>query len=281
MTNQKLKTYNDINWAQLRANALEAKGWKDKGPGEWDKKAESFAGRNKSATYIDLFLAQLPLDPTMSVLDIGSGPGTLALPIAKRVKNVSAIDFSRGMLDTLKKFALAENINNITCVQCAWEDDWSDKGLLPHDIAIASRSMGVKDLEPALDKINSFAKQYVFLSDRIGATPFDLGAFKALDRPFTLGPDYIYTLNTLYTMGIHPNVTVLELEPEVTYPSMDEAISSFSWMFHDITADELIALKQYIQSKIVSSGSHEITIRKDSPPRWALIWWKKSKRRIK
>ncbi len=275
MTNQTLKTYNDINWAQLRANALEAKGWKDKGPKEWDKKAESFAGRNKNATYIDLVLAQLPLDPSMSVLDIGSGPGTLALPIAKMVKSVSAVDFSRGMLDALKQFAQEQNIDNVTCVQCAWEDDWRDKGLLPHDIAIASRSMGVKDLEPALKKINNFAKQYVFLSDRIGATPFDQGAFKALGRPFTLGPDYIYTLNTLYTMGIHPNVTVLELEPEVTYPSMDEAISSFSWMFHGITADELITLKHYIQSKIISSEPDAITIRKDSPPRWALIWWKK------
>ncbi len=275
MADSSFKTYTDINWAELRTHALAAKGWKDKGPEDWDKKAESFASRNKSTTYVDLFISHLPLTASMSVLDIGSGPGTLALPIAKRVKQVTAVDFSRGMLDTLINIADKENIHNVTPVQCAWEDNWKDKGLKPHDIAIASRSMGVKDLGQALKKINDHAKKYVYISDKIGTTPFDTGAFKALNRPFTSGPDYIYTLNTLYTMGIHANVTVIELEQDTVYHSMEEAIKSYSWMFHDISDDELDVLKHYIQAKTVQTSTLGITVRRDSPPRWALIWWKK------
>lgn len=75
------------------------------------------------------------------------------------------------MLDTLEERAVEDNVDNIHTVQCAWEDDWAEKGLKAHDIAIASRSMGVKDLKAALIKINGFGSRFIFLTDRIGSTP--------------------------------------------------------------------------------------------------------------
>lgn len=275
MTDFSPKTYADIDWIVLRDNAMKKKGRRNKDAKEWDGKARSFAGRNKSSLYADLFLSHLPLKPDMTVLDIGSGPGTLAIPIARKVKTVTAIDFSLTMLDTLKELAAVEQIGNIRRVHCAWEDDWQAKGIQPHDIAIASRAMGVHDLEAALKKINAHALQYVFLSDRIGVTPFEPGAFEALNRPFAAGPDYIYTLNILYTLGIYANVLVLKLEQDVTYGSMDEAINSYSWMFHDITPEELVVLEQYISGQIIGTDKDSLTIRRATPPQWALIWWQK------
>lgn len=275
MADSKIHTFADIDWAELRANAFAEKGWRNKGPKEWDTKATSFAARNKSASYIDLFLALLPLEPTMSVLDVGSGPGTLAIPIAGKVRSVTAIDFSRGMLEALNNLASEEKITNITTIHCAWEDDWQAKGIHRHDIAIASRAMGVQDLEAALKKINAYATKYVFLSDRIGATPFDEAAFAAVGRPFTAGPDYIYTVNILYTLGIHPHIAVLTLDRELTFCSLEEALKSYSWMFNDITADETIALENYLQEQIVKKDYNQLTLRREAPPRWAVIWWQK------
>ena len=269
------KTYVDIDWAALRANAMNRKGWKSKGPKEWDGKADSFSKRNQDSAYSSLFLSHLPLKSTYSVLDIGSGPGTLAIPISIKVKNVTAIDFSSGMLNTLDTISSVRQINNIQTIQCAWEDDWAAKEIKPHDIAIASRSMGVRDLAAALHKINNYAKRYVFISDRIGDTPFEKSAFQALGRPFETGPDYIYTLNTLYTLGIYPNVTVLKLDRNNVYPGMAEAVDSYSWMFRDITPEETILLEKYISSRIVSAADGKIVVRRDNPPCWALIWWEK------
>lgn len=269
------QVYADIDWTSLRANALARKGWQDKGSAEWDQKAKSFAGRNKSAAYVDIVLSHMPLEPSFTVLDIGSGPGTLAIPMAKKVQSVTAIDFSREMLNTLNEIAREEEIGNIQTVQCAWEDDWQLKGLQPHDVAVASRSMGVKDLEAALYKIDRYGTRYVFLTDRIGSTPFDEGAFKAIGRPFFPGPDYIYTLNILYTMGIYPNVSILKLEQVTEYASLTEAINSYSWMFHGITPQENKALEKYLTEKIIHSQNGRVTVRRDSPPQWALIWWKK------
>ncbi len=276
MTNFKPKVFTDIDWNTLRSNALAQKGWQEKSPADWDKKACSFSSRNKSTEYVDLILSHLPLRSSFTVLDIGSGPGTLALPLARKVKSVTAIDFSHGMLNVIDELACREKIDNIKTVQCAWEDDWQQKGLQPHDIAIASRSMGVKDLKTALGKINSYGSRYVFLTDRVGATPFEERAFAALGREFSPGPDYIYTINMLYSLGIHPNVTVLKLQQDVVYDSMAEAINSYTWMFHDITPLERISLEKYLAGKIIHSEGDRLTIRRDSPPQWALISWEKT-----
>ena len=275
MTDSKLATFTDINWTNLRANALKNKGWRNKSPQDWDAKAASFAARNKSAAYVELFLALLPLEPNLSVLDVGSGPGTLSIPIAKKVRSVTAIDYSTGMLAAMKSIAEKENITNLTAIHCAWEDDWHAKGIDLHDIAIASRAMGVEDLEAAIKKIDSYATKYVFLSDRIGATPFDEAAFNAIGRPFLAGPDYIYTINILYTLGIHPNMTVLTLDQEICFSSIDEAMNSYLWMFTDITSDETLALERYLRDKIVTGNNGQLILHREAPPRWAVIWWEK------
>jgi SAM-dependent methyltransferase len=275
MSDFTLQTYADIDWVDLRAKAFKNKGWQNKGSKEWDAKATSFATRNKSSTYIELFLTLLPLEPSMSVLDVGSGPGTLAIPIARKVQSVTAIDFSQGMLDALIDQASEEKISNIKTIHCAWEDDWQARGIHPHDIAIASRAMGVQDLEAALKKIDAHALRYVFLSDRIGETPFDIAAFDAVGRPFAAGPDYIYTVNMLYKMGIHPNITVLTLDREITFNSMEEVINSYRWMFNDLSTTETIALENYLQNQIIKRENNQLTMRREPPPRWAVIWWQK------
>ena len=274
MTEPVMQTYDDIDWALLRKNAMARKGWKRKGPKEWDNKAHSFSGRTKNNDYVDLFLEELPLESSFSVLDIGSGPGTLALPIAQAVSRVTAIDFSLGMLELLNQHAKEEKIDNIQTIQCSWEDNWQDKGIIPHDIAIASRSIGVEELEPALYKINSYAKKYVFISDRIGATPFEAGAFEAIGRSFEPGPDYIYTVNMLYKMGIYPNVTVLKPNPVSIYPSLEEALASYRWMFQELSPAEERHLLGYIEQNIIETTKSTITVQRNSPVQWALIWWK-------
>ncbi len=267
--------YEQIDWADLRAKALHRKGWRSKKPEDWDTKAASFSSRNRSSVYVDLFLESLPLDKTTTVLDIGSGPGTLALPIAQRVKHVTAVDFSEGMLQLLSTAAVDEKLDNITTVQCSWDDDWAEQGIPPHDIVVASRSMGVEHLEESVLKLNSFAQKYVFISDRIGITPFDAGAFAAVGRSFDPGPDYIFTLNVLYTLGIHPNVRILQLDTETTYRDIDDALRSYLWMFRDITEKEKESLIAYLQAKTIAQTDSGITIRRESPPKWALIWWQK------
>lgn len=275
MTDISKITYDDLDWPQLWKNAREIKGWSNKGAKEWDKKSESFALRTRDSVFSSLLLPHLPLDLETSVLDIGCGPGTLALPIAAHCQKVTALDFSAKMLRLLDQRAAEDNIQNIRTVQCAWEDDWEDASIEPHDITIAARSMGVEDLQGAIDKLQRYSKKHIFIADRISPTPFDPEAFHAVGRPFQSGPDYIYTLNMLYSMGIHPETRVMQLENELTFSSFDDAFASYSWMIKELNEDEERKLRVYVESISEIDADGSLKIRRDPPPRWVLIHWTK------
>ncbi len=75
-----------------------------------------FAKNNRAAVIID----HLGLQPGMTVLDFGCGPGRLTVPAAQRVGpggRVMAADLQAGMLARAKAKALAANLSNIEFVQ--------------------------------------------------------------------------------------------------------------------------------------------------------------------
>ena len=267
-------TYDDLNWHELWQNARSKKSWTAKGPADWDKKASSFAARNSDSPYVSLVLEHLPIDSSMSILDAGSGPGTLSLPLAQKVQSVTALDYSQGMLEVLRQTAAKKKLDNITTILGSWEDNWDDLHIGRHDICIASRSLSVANLQGALGKLNDHAKQYVFVADRISPTPFDPGAFQAVGRPFRSGPDYIYTINTLYSMGIHPCVDIISLKQETSFSSEDAAFESYSWMFKDMSKTERESLRGYLRENSTRCSDGSILVKRAQPPRWALIWWK-------
>jgi len=269
-------TYEDLDWHKLWQNARAKKSWTAKGSADWDKKAASFAKRNSDSPFVDLVLDRIPLDSATTVLDGGSGPGTLALPLSSKVKSVTAIDYSKGMLEVLNNRAREQNTSNIRTILGSWEDDWDALQIKKHDICIACRSLSVNNLQKALAKLNDYAKRSVFVVDRISPTPFDNGAFTAINRPFRSGPDYIYTINTLYSMDIHPNVEIISLKKTVSFSSTEEALDSCRWMFKDLTTEEERKLKEYIQSNSTTGNKGELIVNQQYPSRWALISWNKN-----
>ena len=64
-------------------------------------------------------LEELTLGPMLKVVDLGSGPGYFALPIAERVGasgSVFALDVEPAMLDTLTQRATAAGLSNILAI---------------------------------------------------------------------------------------------------------------------------------------------------------------------
>jgi len=268
-------TYDDLDWHVLWRNARAKKSWTAKGPDDWDKKAVSFAKRNSTSPFVDRVLERIPLHSDTTVLDGGSGPGTLSLPLSHKVQSVTALDYSKGMLEVLEDRAKKQSISNIRTVLGSWEDDWSALHIQKHDICIACRSLSVDNLGKALHKLNDFAKRAVFIVDRINPTPFDHAAFEAINRPFRSGPDYIYTINTLYSMNIHPRVDIISLDPETRFSNMEAALESYRWMFKDLTTEEEQILSEYITANSRIGRNEELILKRSRPPRWALIWWEK------
>ncbi len=276
MVSQLPFTYSDIDWELLWKNAREKKSWSGKKVEDWDKNAKAFAERNADSPYASMVLSHLRVKESMTVLDIGSGPGTLALPLAQRGAAVTAMDYSSSMIDILAKLAEKNNLGNVRTLRWSWEDDWDALGIGVYDLVIASRSLGVDNLGAALRKIDDHAGKQVFIVDRIAPTPFDPAAFNAVGRPCESGPDYIYTVNILYSMGIHPSIDILELEKDLIFPDLEKALEAYSWMFKDLSDKENAALIDYVSSRIVRSDGKHVVIRREYPPRWAMIQWMKA-----
>ncbi|MBM4134298.1 MAG: methyltransferase domain-containing protein [Nitrospira sp.] len=75
-----------------------------------------FARNNRAAVILD----HLDLEPGMTVLDLGCGPGRLTVPAAQRVGpagRVVSVDLQAGMLARAKEKARAADLSNIEFVQ--------------------------------------------------------------------------------------------------------------------------------------------------------------------
>ena len=171
------------------------------------------------------------------------------------------------------KLSVEEEISNISTHQLSWTDNWQERGAGIHDIAIASRALGVDDLQSALEKLNKYATKQVIVTDKVGYGPFDPDAFSAVGRELKSGPDYIYTVNLLYQMGIHARVDFIELESSLPCSSVEEAMDFYLWMFHDLTADEKKRLKKYVQSITTSTENGTYSVQRNTIPIWAFIRW--------
>ena len=262
-----------IDWASEWATARRS--GPRTGPDEWDERAPSFASHAADPGYAEQILSLVEPPRSFSVLDVGSGPGTLAVPFSRRVARVTALDFSPAMLALLRARCRAEGIANVTAVLGSWEDDWDELGIPVHDLAIASRSLAVDDLGGALAKLDARAGRVACLCTSVGDGPRDRRVFEAVGRPFQPGPDYLNVYGHLRGMGICADVAVIGREEWRVYASPQEAAASMAGMLRGITAAEQARLLSFLEDRLTSCPGG---LRLPEPRliRWAVIWWRKA-----
>jgi len=273
--NKEIADILDIDWNDLIKIQRKRKPEKKKpGSNYWDKRAESFVDHAGKTAYPEAFLKIIQPSTRWTVLDMGCGGGTLALPLASKVKEITAVDFSDRMLEMLNAEIIRRDIKNIKTINASWDDDWPEKGIGLYDVAIASRSLSVDDVENTINKLNSAAAKRVYISTVVGDGPYDRRIYEAVGRDLIPAVDYIYVYNLLYQMGIHANIIFI---PEVTGKTFDdvtEAINYFGWMLHELTIKEEWMLDSYIRKNMTMKGGRMLLEYKKSF-KWAVIWWNK------
>lgn len=256
----------EIDFAQLYREQMQRSGRSRKPASAWDARAQKMRGQLAPSKYATDFIARMDLDGADTLLDVGCGPGTIGLPLASQLRHVYGLDYSQTMLDVLMENAAAEGLNNVTPVLRAWEQDWSD---LPRcDIVVASRSTAVEDMAVAIDKLNAHARKRVYLTSLAGGQFVDAELAALLGRQQEPFPDYIYIINILYSLGIHPRLDYILLPSRLAgTKSFTEFAEKVAWSFGELQPDQLERLQQWYEA------DPERAQRGGAPMRWALIDW--------
>ncbi|MDG6223862.1 MAG: class I SAM-dependent methyltransferase [Candidatus Bathyarchaeota archaeon] len=240
----------------------------------WDKCAVSF--NQKTIQMQDLTKSQLDrinLRPEYTVIDIGAGTGRLTIPLAKQVKQVTAVEPSTSMLSLLKSNAEKANIQNIVPLNISCEQITVNENLFPHDVVVASFSLFMSNLSKTLQKLDSLATKnvYLFSSASRWISEELQKIISGEPLPFTCG-DYIYIYNILHELGILANVEVWNFESKQYFTDLNAAVARFMETYRIATNHEE-DLKSYLR-KILTIENGNLLLKQQKKA--AVIWWTKT-----
>jgi SAM-dependent methyltransferase len=148
------------------------------------------------------------VQPADTLLDIGAGTGRFALPLARRVRRVTALDYSPAMLAILRQKARDAGITNITAVEAALET----MAVPPHDVVLAAWSLYRQiDIVAALTALIGATTRTLVIaaSDTAQAPhhPFLRDIWGRHGEPEH--PVYLYLLGALRQLGYRADLRVL------------------------------------------------------------------------
>lgn len=271
--------WNDIWQIRLALNRS-TPGFRE-GAGLWGKReqARQYAvrpepGRNARVAE---FLSDLAVAPGDRVLDIGSGPGTLALPLARAGASVTAVDPAEGMLAELRAAAAREGLTTITTVRGLFEDLDPDRDLEPpYDRVVASFSLVMPDIRSALAAMDAAASGSVHLYWFADAPLWEriyLALWEDLHgAPYHPGPRADCLFNVLYDMGIYANVLMRPLESTTTFSTLEDAVEHFAPRMGVETGEQQETLREYFRAHLVRRADGFVLAGSST---YAAIWWQK------
>jgi len=191
-------------WRELAARDIQAS---DEGAAQMVERWRGVARRLDSGTQdpdplLDHVLGRLT--PEMTVLDVGAGIGRWTLPMARRVRGVTAVEPLQGMRQVLVERAAAHGIANLEVV----ETPWLVATVPPHDAVVAAHATyTTTDLLGFVRKMEACARRSCYLALRVPAHDGIIGELSArINRRWHDSPNFIVGYNLLLSAGVHPNV---------------------------------------------------------------------------
>ena len=257
-----METIEDFGWTEMWNKAIDESHWGQRAgmPEFWDERVDWFEELVQQSDRAGMIMSRIEIEPDYRVLDIGAGPGTTAIPLAKIVKGVTVVEPSNGMLARLKENVSKHNLANIAYLNTKWEDVEIGKGKDieegEHDVVIASHSLVMKDIKTALIKINKAAKRSVYIFIVAGRRNEKEGGslWSLFNREkHGLRPDYIYLYNILYQLGIYANVEIIDANHNMRFPDLDVAVQHYKTWMNVSGADEE-RLRLYLSENLVKEN---------------------------
>ena len=263
----------DIDFGALYREQCRRSSFGARTSADWDRRAERRSRGEGDSDYSRAFLERVDVSGAKTALDIGCGTGNLAIPLAKLLQKVHALDFSPEMLRYLEIHRRRAGVENLAVHRLSWEDSWREVPRV--DIAICSRAMSVEDLRGALEKMDRKAKVRCYLTLHAGGSYLGPDVLALLDREMEPRPDYIYAVNILYQMGVKAKVDFLKSRGGMGYATVEDFVGAVQWRVGELSKKEEKRLRKFFGGLPCEADG---TVRYRHDFEWALLSWEKAAR---
>jgi len=218
---------------------------------------------------LDFILGRLM--PEMTVLDIGAAIGRWTLPIAERVRQVTAVEPLPEMRQVLLERVSSRALANLKVVDVPW----MEAEVPPHDVAIAAHATyTTPNLIRFVRKMEACALRTCYLALRVPAHDGVIGELsERINGRWHDSPNFIVGYNLLLAAGFHPNV-LMETKPVRVWadPTLDHAVARAKRHLHLTGVGHDAAIREVLSRRLAfADGAY----RWPDGMRSALIWWDK------
>jgi len=219
----------------------------------WERRAQRFARFSRELNPSDPFLrfVEQRLLPDDTLLDVGAGTGRFALPLARRAKQVIAVDPSAAMLAELSRGAAAAGLANITIVEARWED----ARVAPAEVALCAHVVyPIREIGPFLGKLDAHVRRDGLIYMRVGQVDDWVAEAWAHvhGAPRLPHPDFRLLEAVLQLLRIPATLELVSFTNRVTYADLGEAWDDLGERLGVRPGtDEAARLDQYLRDRLL------------------------------
>ena len=228
-------------------------------------------------TYSRDQIGGMEIKPGMTVLDIGAGPGNLAIPLAKMGCRVTAVEPSRAMVAAFEERQAREHVAGITIIGKRWEDiQPGDLRDAPFDVVLASYSLAMADIRQAVTRMNEVSGGTVYIFWFMKPKPSSLLLEELWPKIYTRQYHHEPMADCLYMvliqMGIYPGIECIRPRPAHRYRNIGDAVADFYHRMHCTTPAQETIIRLHLRNRLCMEGKG-FQLMGSSPH--AKIWWRK------
>ncbi|HTY81702.1 MAG TPA: methyltransferase domain-containing protein [Dehalococcoidales bacterium] len=236
----------------------------------WDRRSQVFHCSCHESDYAEQLIKRMKLKEGSTILDVGCGCGAVALPLARKGFQVTALDISPVRLEKLRVKAEAEVLPNIQALNLDWDLVEAGVNVRQHDVVLLSRNIHQRMAE-TLQKVAMAARSAFYITWRAERTDdLEMELADAMGKNFSVFPDYAIINGMIRQQGVLTEVEAFEATETQLYRCLEDAVLNFA-RGASLTENQFARMER-VAGNYLTRVDDGFSL--DRKIKWVLISWK-------